>query len=118
MIKYFKVKYGFNSDEHLSVKEGGDLEKVVYGWKEGLPIALGDKMIQGKHIISIEPDYHRYTGWNPSYLPTGSEDFAQIKRDCPDFTGVLEDCKNKVSCLEAKNQTHLIGKNEDTKQIG
>lgn len=117
MIRYFKVKYGFNNSESVSVPEGSELEKVVYSWKEGLPVAINNKMIQGKHIIAIEPDYHRYTGWNPTYEPSGSEDFAQIQRDCPDFTGVLEDCKNKVAFLESRNQTELIGQNVDIKLL-
>ena len=117
MIRYFKVKYGFNSMESVSVQEGGELEKVVYAWKEGLPVVIEDKMIQGKHIISIEPDYHKYTGWNPGYEPRSPEDFEQIRKGCPEFAGVLEDCKQKINLLEAQGKTNLIGQNIDVKQI-
>jgi hypothetical protein len=117
MIRYFKVKYGFNNLESVSVPEGGELEKVVYAWSEGVPVSVGNKMIQGKHIISIEPDYHRYTGWNPTYEPCTAEDFAQIGRDCPDFVGVLEDHKQKIALLEHKGRTDLIGQNTDIKLL-
>lgn len=118
MKKYFKVKYGFDTQSAVTVEEGGELDKVVYAWKEGLPVSIGNKMIQGKYIISIEPDYHRYTGWNEGYSPSNSDDFAQIRRDCPDFTGVLEESKQRIAQLEAKGKQHLIGTNNVKKING
>ena len=117
MEKYFKIKYGFKSTDFVSVKEGGELEKSIYAMLKEQPVTLGGKMINGKHIISIEPDYHRYTGWNPEYQPSSSEDYAQIKRDCPEFEGVFDNFKSKVVRLLSTGQANLIGQNVDIKKL-
>lgn len=110
--RVFKVKYGFDKTQFVQVKEGADLERVIYAWTEQIPITLGDRMIHGKHIINIEPHYHHYTGWNEWYQPKEAEDWLQIKRDCPDFTGAIEGAKSFVQkCLQDKRQD-LIGSGE------
>ncbi len=106
----FRVQYGFDKMSYLRVEAGTELEKAIYAWIEQVPVAIGDKMIQGKHIISIEPDFRYYTGWYDTYNPTTGEDFAQIERDCPKLDGYIEAYKDRVLQLISSNQTDLIGK--------
>ena len=105
----FKVRYGFDKLSTLRVHAGPELEKAIYAWAEGIPVTIGEKMIQGKHIISIEPDYHFYTGWYESYQPTTGDDWAQIERDCPKFDGYIDAYRNRVMGLIGERKQHLIG---------
>ncbi len=105
----FKVRYGFDKLSTLSVEAGPELEKAIYAWVEQIPVTIGGKMIQGKHIISIEGDFHYYTGWYETYLPTSGDDFAQIERDCPKFEGYVDAYRQRVMHLIGNQQTHLIG---------
>jgi hypothetical protein len=102
----FRVKYGFDTMSHLRVEGGAELEKAIYAWMEQVPVTLGGKMIQGKHIISIEPDYRYYTGWYETYSPTTGDDFAQIERDCPKLDGYIEAYKQRVLGLIENRQSY------------
>jgi len=106
----FKVRYGFDRMATLSIEAGQDLEKAIYAWTEQIPVTIGGKMIQGKHIISIEPDYHYYTGWYESYSPTTGDDFKQIERDCPSFDGMIDAYRQRVMELVGSGNTNQIGK--------
>lgn len=105
----FKVRYGFDRMATLSIEAGQDLERAIYAWTEQIPVTIGNKMIQGKHIISIEPDYHYYTGWYESYQPTSGDDFRQIERDCPSFDGYIEAYKQRVVELIRTGRASEIG---------
>ena len=105
----FKVRYGFNTTATLTIEAGPDLERAIYAWIEQLPVTIGDKMIQGKYIISIEPDYHYYTGWHETYSPKSGEDFRQIERDCPKFDGFIDAYKHRVVSLIKSGQSDKIG---------
>lgn len=109
MKKYWKVKYGYNSLDNVSVSEQ-EIEKAIYAQIKGQPVQIGNVYVNGRNIISIVPDYHRYTGWNPTYQPESTEDFAQIKRDCPPFDGFLEAYKNRVANLIHDGLENQIGK--------
>jgi len=117
MNKLFKVKYGYDHTSYAVVKEGGELERAVYAWMEGVPVTLGDRMVHGRNIIAIEPNYHAYTGWSEWYKPTSGEDWEQVKRDCPDFTGIVESTKQHVVKLLSNNQTDLIGSGKSLELI-
>lgn len=112
MKKYFKVKYGFGSMDSVSIEEG-DLKKVMYAQLKGTPVQVNDVVINGKNIIAITPDYHRYTGWYQNYEPKDAEDWSQIERDCPNFDNVLEYHKNKLMELLKTGQTNLIAQKEE-----
>lgn len=109
MKKYWKVKYGYNSLDNVSVSEQ-EIEKAIYAQIKGQPVQIGNAYVNGRNIISIVPDYNRYTGWNPTYQPESTEDFAQIKRDCPPFDGFLEAYKNRVANLIHDGLENQIGK--------
>lgn len=79
----YRVKYGYQIGDFLRVQEGPDLERALYAMLEHVPVSLDGRVIHGKTILAIEPDYHHYTGWNPGYQPKSPADFQQILRDCP-----------------------------------
>ena len=111
MKYYYRVKYGFNALDQVSIDET-ELEKALYAQKFGEVVQLGNKQVNGKYIISIEPHYHKYTGWYESYEPTTGEDFVQIERDCPKgIESHIKNTREKVDYLLSHNQKHLIGKN-------
>ena len=106
---YFKVKFGFEKTEYVTVDEY-EVEKAIFAQIKGTPVQLGTSFINGKHIISITPDYHKHTGWNDWYEPKSTEDFLQIKRDCPDYEGIIENKKGRVIELMQSGNNLLIGK--------
>lgn len=106
--KYFKVKFGFGSNDFASVKDE-EVEKAIYAQLKGVPVRLGNSFVNGRNIISITPHYHKYTGWFDSYEPVDGDDWKQIERDCPSFTGVLEAYTNNVRSLLASGQDKKIG---------
>ena len=116
-LRYWKIKFGHKPTEFVSVEEGGDLEKAIYSMMTGTPTQLGMKFVKGTHIMSIEPNYNIHTGWNDFYEPTNNNDWEQIKRDCPNYEGVLEEYKQKIIHLQNTNQISLIGKNVDIKKL-
>lgn len=111
MKKYFKVKFGYQPIDYVSVDELG-LQKAIYGMFAKKPIQIGETFIQGDKILSIVPHYNKYTGWNEFYEPKEAEDFLQIKRDCPDFEGYIESTKNYVAGLMQSGKVQEIGKQE------
>lgn len=111
MKKYFKVKYGYTVSDQVSIPEN-ELDKAIYAQREGIVVQLGSASINGRNIISITPHWHKYTGWYDWYEPKEGEDFAQIKRDCPNFDGVIEEHKNHVAHLTETRQIKLIGKRD------
>jgi hypothetical protein len=113
---YFKVKHGFKASDFVVVQDGPDLEKALYAWMTGNIAQIGGKMINGNNIVSIEPDYHSYTGWYRSYEPTTGDDWKQIERDVPaEINHVLPEYRNRVQQLLASGQEQLIGKGEPIK---
>jgi len=107
-IKYFKVKYGYSQADQVSITEN-DLDRAILAQREGVVVQLGSASINGRNIISITPHYHKYTGWYDWYEPKDGEDFTQIKRDCPNFDGIIEKHKEYVEELSKNNQLKQIG---------
>jgi len=123
----FRVNYGFTALEKISIDET-ELEKAVYAHKYCEVVQLSNRQINGKYIIDIMPDIHYYTGWYDSYSPSTGEDFAQIKRDCPEgLDEMIKKYREKIDYLISTGRKNLIGKNvslpeldqprEETKQL-
>ena len=107
---YFKVVYGYKTNDFTSIEAGGDLERAIYAWTEKIPVSLGDKIIDGKTILRIEPHVQKYTGWRESYQYGGVDDMAQIKRDLPkEIESVLSMHKQHVAGLLEGNNTREVG---------
>ena|SRR3990167_7633314 len=115
-IRYFRVKYGYNVSDQVSIPES-ELEKAIYAQIKGVPINLGNSYINGRNIIAISPHWHKHTGWHDWYEPKDGEDWKQIKRDCPDYDGVIETSKERVRYLMENNKENLIGKGVEIKQL-
>jgi hypothetical protein len=111
MKNYFRVKYGYSVADQVSIEES-ELEKAVYAQKFGEVVQLGNKQVNGKNIIVIEPHYHRYTGWYDFYEPKNGEDYAQIERDCPKGLDLMiRHYRERVDYLITIGRRNLIGKN-------
>ena len=115
--RYWRVKYGYNVSDQVSIEEGGELEKAIYAQIKKIPIQLGGKYVNGSNIIVIEPHYHKHTGWYDYYEPKDGDDWKQIERDCPPYGGWLEYYKTKVSLLIKENRVSDIGKNLELPEI-
>jgi hypothetical protein len=110
MRYFYKIIYGYASNEFVSVEAGGDLERAIYAWVEKIPVMLDGKMIEGRTILRIEPHIQKYTGWNENYKWGDAEDMEQIKRDVPrDIEHVLYVHQQHVAMLQGKNSLQEIG---------
>lgn len=75
MPKHFKVVFGFNPNDYVSIDED-ELVKAQVMFMEGKGRALfGDTAIRGQDILRIVPDWHAHFGWNKGYkmLPEDDE---------------------------------------------
>jgi hypothetical protein len=106
---YFKIKFGYGKKDYVVLDEN-EVQRAIYAMYSDKPIQLGEIFIRGSNIISITPHYHAYTGWNESYEAKEAEDFLQIEKDCPNFTGRLETIKNHVIKLVQEKKLSEIGK--------
>jgi hypothetical protein len=110
--KRFKVKYGYTIADQVSIDET-ELEKALYAQKFGEVVQLGNKQVNGRNIIVIEPHWHYYTGWYDYYEPLNGDDFAQIERDAPKelLEGMIRNYRERVDYLINTGRKNLIGKN-------
>lgn len=114
--RYFKVKYGFNVSDQVSIGEE-ELEKALYAQIKGVPVQLGNAYVNGRNIIAVTPHWHKHTGWYDYYEPNGGEDWEQIKRDCPSYEGIVESTKQKIYYLIQKGKENLIGKGIEVPEL-
>jgi len=91
--RYFRVRYGYNNSEFISIPEEY-LAKAIYSKQKHTLFSHNDKIIDGKEMKTFTPDYHKHTGWNEWYEPKDSEDFKQIERDCPSYDGYIDKATN------------------------
>lgn len=113
---YFQIKYGFHVNDSITV-EGAQVEKAIYAQVKKISIQIGDIYLNGSNIIVIRPAYYKHTGWYYTYEPTNGDDFEQIKRDCPDYTGVIEVYKNRVKQKMEQGKINEIGEGEQLTAI-
>jgi hypothetical protein len=119
MRYFFKIIYGYGSNEFVSVEAGGDLERAIYAWVEKIPVMLDGKMIEGRTILRIEPHIQKYTGWNENYKWGDSSDIRQIERDVPsDIENILYIHQKHVAMLQYTNKVREIGNGEAMKLLG
>lgn len=89
--RYFRVQYGHGKGDFLSITED-ELPRAIYAKLNStmFKYANGTGMKDGKTFLSFDPDYHRHTGWALDHKATTREDFKEIERYCPDYTGVFD----------------------------
>lgn len=75
-MKYFRVKYGYNNDEFISVDEK-EMPMAMRAHISGKKGVFKEGSISGDKIIVIVPDWQRVMGWNRTYNLM-SEDYDEI----------------------------------------
>lgn len=106
-IRWFRVKYGYKVGEYVSIPESY-LAKAIYSKQRQTLFSFNDRIIDGKEIKTIVPDYHKHTGWHEWYEPTDAEDFKQIGRDCPSYEGYIEQATNYAIEAQKTGNTAIL----------
>ena len=114
--RYFRVKYGYSAGEFVSIPEDY-LAKAIYAFQKQTLFSFNDKIINGKEIKTITPDFHRHTGWNDWYEPKSPDDFKQIERDCPDYTGTIEEATQLALQAMRTNDVKILSQPLSTKLL-
>lgn len=114
--RYFRVKYGYTAGEFISIPEEY-LAKAIYSKQKQTLFSYNDRIIDGKEIKTFTPDFHKHTGWNEWYEPKDSEDFKQIERDCPDYTGYVDKATNIAIEAVRTGNVALLSSNLSVKQL-
>jgi hypothetical protein len=102
---YFKVYIDFT--RYIPIDQT-ELEKALYAFQTGKPVMF--EMGAATRIESIIPDFNKSAGWSSDYKPT-ADDFADIDRVKPRYTGYIGKIKEKINILIQSGKTNLIGKN-------
>lgn len=114
--RWFRVKYGYNAGEFVSIPEEY-LAKAIYSKQKHSLFSYSDRIIDGKEIKTITPDYHKHTGWNEWYEPNDAEDFKQIARDCPDYTGYIDRATDLAIQAQRTGDVSLLNSPLEIKQL-
>lgn len=81
MPKYYKIVFGFNEDDYLSITSD-ELHKAQVIAIEGGKATFEEGFYnnRGNDIMRIVPDWHRVRGWNKGYKMTAldHEDVANL----------------------------------------
>lgn len=107
--RWFRVKYGYSAGEFISIPEEY-LAKAIYAKQKQSLFSFDDRIIDGKEIKTITPDYHKHTGWNEWYEPKDADDFKQIERDCPDYTGYIDSATSLAITATRSGDVSLLSK--------
>lgn len=93
--RFFRVQFGYGKGEFFTISED-ELPRAIYAKLKGSMFKFkdGTAMKDGKSFISFDPDYHRHTGWNPTYEPSTSADFAEIRQFAPHYEGSIDKALN------------------------
>lgn len=77
-MKYFKIIYGYNETDYISVSEN-ELPKAIWLFKQGSNRAVFEEgAVRGQDIMRIVPDWHSSQGWNKGWKMT-ADDFADVR---------------------------------------
>lgn len=110
MTRYFKVKLGYGKSEYISVGER-DAEVAMYAFLNPTArVVLSGKPVRGQDIITIEEDWHREMGWNPTHQLQG-EDWNELKSKgvTEKYAGAMEVIKNRVKYFVESGKLELLG---------
>ena len=110
--RWFKVKYGYDVMDFVSVEES-DLPRVLDAWNNNKIYIYGSNAVKGNEIKSISPHYHKYTGWNESYEPKDADDFREIERYCPKgLNASIENAKRFLTSGGKPDEYRLLLENK------
>lgn len=105
--RFFRIKYGYAKNEILSIPES-KLATAIFAKQTGRMFQFGKAFIDGKEIKTITEDYHHHTGWNDLYEPKDAEDMRQIQRDCPDYTGCIDNATKLAIRAGKENNVDIL----------
>lgn len=106
MKKYYRVQYGYDRDQFLSIPEE-DLASAVRAQVTGMVFISSEtgETRSGNTIQGVKPDWQRMLGLNPEHKLTG-EDYLLLS------DGTVGECRDaliqaKKSALGEKNRPQL-----------
>lgn len=111
-MKYFKVIRGFGDDDFIPIDET-ELDVAVYAQMTGKMAFLKNGSINGSHISSIKPDFHRAMGWNYGH-GLKAPDWQQLNDAgvAKQYIGCLTESKQRIHYLLQMKRPDLIGQPE------
>lgn len=94
MKKYYRVMYGYDQDQFLSIPES-DLISAIRAQVTGMVFISSEtgETRSGNTIQGVKPDFQRMLGLNPEHKLTG-EDYIQLS------DGTVAECRDAL--IEAK----------------
>ena len=106
-MKYYKIVYGFNPDDHLPIK-GDELPKAIALFVEKIGRGVfEDGVIRGQDIMRIIPDWHRVKGWNKGYK-MNSDDNADVAPLEEGYRNVYNKAKEIAEYAIKENRRDLL----------
>lgn len=95
-MKYFRIKYGYDKDEFISIDET-ELGMAVRAHISGKKGLFKEGSVSGDKIVAIVPDFQRAMGWKRDYQLTG-EDYDEIgSKTQREYQNLLEETKYQVN---------------------
>jgi hypothetical protein len=110
-MMYFRVKFGYEPDDFISVDET-ELSTAVRAQVTGRVGIFKEGTVAGNHIISIIPDFQRAMGLNRDYQLTG-EDYRRLGPKKEEHLRFLMEIKTEVAKLKNGNQKQLQSGRDD-----
>ena len=106
-MKYYQVRWGFEPSQYVSIDET-ELSKALRAqMHNSMAIFKSGTSITGSNIKVIEPDFHKYLGYNPNYLFQG-DDWSLIPQKVKDEHRLF---------LENTSETLIAGREGRTLQL-
>jgi len=110
-MNYFRIKYGYGTDEFISVDET-ELPMAVRAHVTGKRGIFKEGTISGDKIIAIVPDFQRAMGWARDYELRG-EDYADFGQKRIDehrlkLQKVEDEIKLRESIIKSSTDTETI----------
>ena len=106
---HFKIKTGFGSNDFISI-ESDELHKAYYLFlnPDQRTIFSSGHALIGKNIVSIEPDYHKMMGWNPTWKLC-DDDWTELRQKGLDVKMQNLMSVAKQIAYQAQSDKNLLG---------
>lgn len=110
MLKYYKIVFGFNEDDYLSITSDELHKAQVIAIEGGKAIfEAGFFNNRGNDVMRIVPDWHRVRGWNKGYKMTAL-DHEDIEPLVEDYRKTLANGKLLAEFIIKENRRELLSK--------
>ncbi len=106
--KYYKLVFGFNEDDYLSITSDELHKAQVIAIEGGKAIfEAGFFNNRGNDVMRIVPDWHRVRGWNKGYKMT-ELDHEDIKELVEPYRKTLANSKLLAEFIIKENRRDLL----------